>query len=197
MSIVKFEVTFFYYFSLIVNVINVMVTFTLKTFHGTHTASLQRKNSPSDRESEADDYLQVGYFFLLQELRLMEWMWLEEHRARWSQVGISSFSCKWMFNVGSQNVQQFPESLTVVLNRSQHQKKIHGRHKIPEEYLLVCPAIICLFTHKHLPGPSYVLSIIPRLWERHSVCLPIVKKHRQANLESLLLSPITKPKLNN
>lgn len=122
---------------------------------------------------------------------------VEDHRARWSQVGISSFSCKWIFNVGSQNVQQFPESLTVVLNRSQHQKKIHGRHKIQEEYLLVCPAIICLFTHKHLPGPSYVLSIIPRLWERHSVCLPIVKKHRQAKLESLLLSPITKPKLNN
>lgn len=30
------------------------------------------KNRPSDRESEADDYLQVGYFFLLQELHLMK-----------------------------------------------------------------------------------------------------------------------------
>lgn len=42
-SIVKFKVTFFYYFSLIVNFINVMVTFTLKTFHVTHTTSLQRE----------------------------------------------------------------------------------------------------------------------------------------------------------
>lgn len=160
------------------------------------------KNRPSDRESEADDYLQVGYFFLLQELHLMKRTWnvtwkSTDHRAQWSQVMISSFSCKWIFNSGSQSVQQFPKSVTVVLNRSQHQKRIHGRHKMQEEYLLVCPAIICLFTHKHLPGPSYVLSIIPRLWERHSVCLPIVKKHRQAKLESLLLSPITKPKLNN
>lgn len=177
-----------------------MVTFTLKTFHGTHTTSLQREEQAIGSRKWSGWLFTSGVFFPASRAASDEKdvkCDVEEHRAQWSQVMISSFSCKWIFNSGSQSVQQFPKSVTVVLNRSQHQKRIHGRHKMQEEYLLVCPAIICLFTHKHLPGPSYVLSIIPRLWERHSVCLPIVKKHRQAKLESLLLSPITKPKLNN